>query len=606
MKKIIFSTILFSIICYTAFSQNAKPDAVYRKLIKEYTLNPDGSSTFRLYKEVQLNTHYSFNRQQGETFIVYNPEYQKLKINEAYTIMADGKKVTTPGNAFNEVLPRFASRVPTYNHLREMVVTHTGLEVGAVIYLDYSIDNAAGFLPAFMGNEPLFQEAPVTEMNLIVRIPMDKELKQKTYNIRTAPEITEEKGMKVYKWIFRDLDAMPYDRNVDNSRFPRVIFSTVDLKRAFFKMVAQPAFTFMGSQELSQVAKKVADEEKDDLSRIMKLRSIVNNDLKTWNIPEKYTGYACRTPDEVWKSNGGTPLEKSVLLSSLLIKAGINARPVAVFPGMFYDESLACLGCIEDYIVQANPKEEEQWYISPTNNGQKNMKYSLPGKTLLVLDGAIESLRTYNESQETGEINFGLGLVIHDTSNMTGTMTLEMTKQFNPFYKLSKDKEDAATMISGISKKEITNIEMKKLNQHNALINYEVKLEKPFKILSGYIFWTLPQCREGLAGWHIGYLTDERTTPFAVPELIKETNEYSISYPENMELTSTLKNTELDYSFGKLVISMKQKKQEIFIKHELEIREGTISLADYTAFKEMINIWVDPAFRKLVFKYQTY
>jgi len=64
--------------------------------------------------------------------------------------MADGKKVETPSNAFNEILPSFAAGAPAFNGLRDMVITHTGLERGAVINLDYTLHTAKDNTPALM------------------------------------------------------------------------------------------------------------------------------------------------------------------------------------------------------------------------------------------------------------------------------------------------------------------------------------------------------------------------------------------------------------------------------------------------------------------------
>ena len=131
IKHLFFITIIF--IYISGFSQEENRDAVFLEMTKAYTLNEGGSWDYNEIKKVKLLTYYSFHRLYGETFIVHDPGFQDLKINEAYTIMADGKKVPTPENAFNLVLPRFAAKAPPYNRFREMVVTHTGLENGAII-----------------------------------------------------------------------------------------------------------------------------------------------------------------------------------------------------------------------------------------------------------------------------------------------------------------------------------------------------------------------------------------------------------------------------------------------------------------------------------------
>ncbi len=164
------------ILAFTCFlpilkAQTENQDAEYIKIVKEYIVHEDGSYDFHYRKELKLLTYFSFQRLYGETFIVYNPEYQKLKINEAYTVMADGKKVVAPENAFNEVLPGFARDVAAYNNLREMVVTHTATEIGSVITLDYTIQTAKGFLPFFFGMEEVGESAPVKDLSIIIRIP---------------------------------------------------------------------------------------------------------------------------------------------------------------------------------------------------------------------------------------------------------------------------------------------------------------------------------------------------------------------------------------------------------------------------------------------------
>ena len=122
----------------------AASEAEYKKLVKSWTLNPDGSQEFNYKMELAIYTHTAMNSTYGESFIVYNPDYQTLTINESYTKQKDGNIVKTPDNAFVEVLPRNAANAPAYNQLKEMVVVHTGLELDATIYLDYNIKTKEG------------------------------------------------------------------------------------------------------------------------------------------------------------------------------------------------------------------------------------------------------------------------------------------------------------------------------------------------------------------------------------------------------------------------------------------------------------------------------
>ncbi len=119
------------------------PEAAYKHVEKTYRFDANGACEFRCKSELRVNTLFAMNELCGETFIVYNPKFQRVKINAAYTIAADGvTRVDVPENAFNTVLPGFAADAPAFNFLRELVITHTALEPGATIVLDYSVFSA--------------------------------------------------------------------------------------------------------------------------------------------------------------------------------------------------------------------------------------------------------------------------------------------------------------------------------------------------------------------------------------------------------------------------------------------------------------------------------
>ena len=168
-----------TILCLLAFTAAyAGDEATYEKLHTSYTLAADGSQQFRRVMDLKLETHTSFNDLFGETFVVYDPEYQTLTINEAYTTQADGTVVPLPDNAVNESLPHAAADAPAYNRLREAVITHTGLEIGATIHLDYTLSTKAGFYPALEVCETLTEPAAsVKDRRIEITVPTGTELR---------------------------------------------------------------------------------------------------------------------------------------------------------------------------------------------------------------------------------------------------------------------------------------------------------------------------------------------------------------------------------------------------------------------------------------------
>lgn len=188
----------------------AESEAEFRKLSKTYTLRADGSQELRVQKELTLFTHAAMNGLYGETFIVYDPEFQELTIHESYTRQKDGTVIKTPSNALVEVLPSSAANAPAYNHLKEMVVVHTGLELGATIYLDYSIVSKAGYLPELDVCCPVKELSPVKEFIFRLNVPAEKSVRYELLNASAKPVIAQGNGMKSFIWTLKDVAPRPY------------------------------------------------------------------------------------------------------------------------------------------------------------------------------------------------------------------------------------------------------------------------------------------------------------------------------------------------------------------------------------------------------------
>lgn len=163
--------ITFISVLFTLTATAADYEAEFKQISKSWTLHADGSREFRHSKELTIFTHTAMNSTYGESFIVYNPKHEKVVIHSAYTKQKDGNIVQTPENAFVEVLPKQAANAPDYNHLIELVVVHTGLELGATIYLDYSIISEPGYLRQIDLCQSLNELSPVKDYRLSISAP---------------------------------------------------------------------------------------------------------------------------------------------------------------------------------------------------------------------------------------------------------------------------------------------------------------------------------------------------------------------------------------------------------------------------------------------------
>jgi len=607
MKKSFFAlipAILFVIPISFLKAQTDNQDAEYIKIVKEYILNQDGSYDYHYRKELKLLTYFSFQRLYGETFIAYNPEYQKLKINEAYTVMADGKKVIAPENAFNEVLPGFARDIADYNHLREMVVTHTATEIGCVITLDYTIQTAKGFLPFFFGMEEIGESAPVKDLRIIIRMPLNLSLQYKMLNSRTAPEISELGEQLTYLWNFRNVKALPRSANQDPERKANLIFSAAkDMTWAYFSFVNQPAFKSSLSPEISHRVEAVTKEKKNDLDIILALQEVVINEVKLVDVPLVYTGYKVRIPSVVWNSANANSLEKAILLAEMLKLANINACPVATMPVGWYSRDMGNLATFDGYLVQVNPKETGRIYLSVNQKQSQNLIYDVLDKTLIQLDGAIESMRTFQEKPETNLLQMEAKLKLNDDKTVSGEMDLRMEGIVNPYFRLKKDSSFAKTLITGdIPATQMETIEQKQLSElksKSLITNTPIPIKQDYQ---GFIFFELPRYKTGFDAWNLNQFSGSGTTPVKLDYHLWENYKYQVQIPSGYELFTPPVDLEIKNMLGELKIQISQSGQTITIVRSYENSHDVITSDNMDEFRSMLTAWENVNWRKIVIR----
>lgn len=203
--------LLISIFVFVGLALFANPtdEARYNYYHKTITRNPDGSTDYNVKFSLTLFTHTAMNSTYGETFVTYNPDFQKIIINEAYTIQKSGKKVPMPERAITDVLPSFAAGASDFNNLKEKVIIHTGLDLGCTIHLDYTIHSAPGFNKSLDFTDKLDASSPITKLTYTVVVPSGSTLKNMmcSPNGTVAPKQDQTANDK--RTIKYELDSIP-------------------------------------------------------------------------------------------------------------------------------------------------------------------------------------------------------------------------------------------------------------------------------------------------------------------------------------------------------------------------------------------------------------
>ncbi len=583
-------------------AQNEQADAIFKNITHTYTLHADGSIDYTQSKELKLLTHRSFNRMYGETFIIYNPDYQELKINESYTIMDNGIRVVTPSNAFNKVLPRYAAKSAAHNQLIEMVVTHTGLEVGASIFLDYTLHTKKGSLPYLMEEVLLPQGSPCEQVDVIVNVPKGVTLNHKTLQIRTAPEINTQGAITSYHWKFNGLDAMPDEgfQLASRSFFPRILFSTAkDMYSTTSWFMKNPNFSYQLNDAIKTTIDNYCKDAESELKKMRQLQKLVVNDINLSRVPLVDMAYNFRNPNDVWQSNTATEFEKALLLTAIYNHFDINARVVGLVPNRLYDSKIGLLQHMVSYLVQVNPKDEAQYYLRVDRLNKTNEKYMLAPYTIVELNRDAESLRAYTIKQEVAGIEVKGSISLDNDHKISGEADVKLTAALNPCFDYVKNMKKAVGILPTLKADSILDSSS---NEYKTNISLLFDHAKGPKKQEDVFFWPVPETANGIGHWGFNRLHKDRTTALQLRSPVKESYEYQMDIPEGYYVLNNEVEIEEKSEVGDVKISIRKKKNSLHITRSIMIHKQLIPETEYQDFRTLMNLWNLSLYKEVLLK----
>lgn len=536
-------------------------EAEYKKLAKTWTLNADGSQEFRYDMELTLFTHTAMNGTYGESFIVYNPQYQELKINSSYTKQKDGTIIKTPDNAFVEVLPRNAADAPAYNHLKEMVVVHTGLELGATIYLDYTVTSKPGYLPEVDIFEELLQSSPVKEYTLTIVIPEAKELAYTLTNNPAKASVKRSGGTCTTSWTLRNLPASSrapfvYVKNGDVPFLAATTYASEG--EALATLLKQ--FNPSGDPQLTTLAESLTEGEKKDEDKLEAILEYTTNHIANNGLTLDQTGYRLRPADAVMSTAYGTEVEKANLLAGLLDGAGFKAEPMATYQA-YADKGLA-LKAVDQLFVSCMVNGE--LYLFSTSSTHRPQTVNFDRTPLFSLQtGKPVAIAVPQDYQIKSDIavRFKDGKVTTSTKESVG-------KELMPYF------------TTGNSENEQT---------------------APLKVENGYATISLPDAEYGFSHLPYGYLNSQRKENLLIPRPVNEVYTYTIECPENMELRTPETDKTIRNAAGSLTISVKKNGRTATVTRSLELNKQLYTPAEYKELRQLLTEWSDVNGKTLLF-----
>lgn len=601
-------------------------DAVFKLLKKEYQLHNDGSIEYTYTKELKLHSKYAFNRMYGESFVVYNPDFQRLKIEAAYTIMADGKRVDCPKNAFNEVLPRAAAGYPAYNNMRELVITHTALEPGCTIFLKYTLVSSPQHIDQMMGTEVWQEEVPVEKAEFVLKVPARRNLQCLLLNSDVVSHETLGDSERSYTWTFKNLKASTHEAHAPAYGIaPTIFFSTyADLPTALESWAKINKIGQGDLKSMPALANSIALAQKQGKSGFALARDIqkiIVNDIDNKPIPLAWHNFMSEGAAKAWQSGVGSGLDKARLLCHALQAAGFSAQLVAFVPRALWQSQIGDLNALHKFGVRISSKSMGDMVLSATQLNTQSLDLALPTYAMVALPSAklIAPPQADMAVKMHADITLDLGQYIRAELQWkaVGAMNKNMAyltdaaqamSAITPAWEAEKAKK-SSRFVADANTTEVNCVAMQKA---------AVKQE------GDYYFWQMPQYKYGVASAHYMPMLSARDEAMVVPAYI-ESYTYDIELPKSVSWLQKEVKIDRTESFGEMHIHIRFEKGKVRVSKLLQIYPEAIDIKvsssskrrapatqkynyryitveAYPAFRQMMIDWFSDKANVLVFK----
>jgi len=597
-----------------------KADGICLEQTDEYTLQDDGSIIHRVEKQLKVLTLYSFHRAFGETFIVHDPRYEELKINLAVTTMADGKVVECTENAKNLILPGACENSAAYLHLREMVVTHFGLEIGSVIHVDYEVKTKAGYVPYLMGRE-IFGSTmhPIEKKIVVVNVPESVELKFQLLNCDKAEtDVFSGNGFKKYVWNFSNLPQIPPEASAQDlaDYVPCLVFSTCPTWKDAAASLNQ---RITDASWLDEVSEAKVNHIKGKASNHMELARMINRfvveEVANVNLDPQSLGYNIQQAKDVFKNNAGCSLDKGVLLVKMLRTAGFQAEPV------FVSRSRAVANDVPSWLqfkecrvictLQTGLDRplflENLLYFSPTKLISSAFQEDLAGFTIFrpslsTKENILKKISSLKIKDNL--VKADLNLALDDKLRLTGDMAIEVGGVLNPHLALSDDYElwAKARLASLVPGGEFKDVKPMFIGCKRSAFKGGLKSPKGLKDEHGFYEYNIPiGPGKGVSSLHIPIAGEKRTTPIQLGHPVLEEINITIKIPDSVEVASLPSALQEHNKAGMIIRGASVENGLLQIKRVIMVNQ-LISPDDFSALKLLVTEYMAPDTRRVLFR----
>ncbi len=580
-------------------------------------IEPDGTVEAISHEITRLNSRKGIEKLGEYRAITYDPTYEKLTLNEARIIKADGKIVLIEPRHVQ--LRDVATDFQVYDQDKQLVISFPNLEVGDTYEVKWTVRGKnREFAGHFFSRYTFGDDAqPVLRDEFRVRLPKNKTLKYASVNGKVDLKITDAAdGAKLYYWSATDNRPLPRDDDRPSKEELRL------------QVVVS---TFPTWEAVAQWKQKVREECWKCTPEVQKIIAEATRDLKT---PEEKAkaltywvrrhvrylsrgpgglGYTPHLPSQVLSNLYGDCKDQAQLLAVMLREIGLPVWLVTLGTtddGQVLPDVPSPWGSHAILLTQIDGKE--YWIDTTVSLAAWNFlpRGDRDRQVYATRDGGLKLMKTPPFTYE----DYRIEQDTHVTIQPDGTARYKRDTTYHGSSAWSRrdkwlevppgerrrtaiaDLQDAHSEAKLIALK----IDEKRLSEFDKPVKATLEFEVPRQFagesgsLSDSPVWT----------WLLGYNLDlERTLPYQLPTQFESIHRYTVQRPAAQRLKTVPDNRTIQSPWGFFKLSVKQdaddpRKLEVVMHTRIEkVRVERKDFDEFVRFHKAVSkayrVWLE-------------
>lgn len=559
----------------------------------EIRIAADGTMSRSERRVVEYLTDHSVETY-GDPILVHDARSQRLRVETARTTAHGGATLDTPPFAINELTLPDMVAAPEMAGIRATVVSHVGIEPGARAELAYVVQDTEPPATGFAAGEVALRwTLPVERFELRIVVPADAVFEHACVGCATAPAVTREGESRVYVWTAQRLAPIDWFEVADQMGLPwdglegpRIAFSTAgNWQRAAGPLVDAAATA--PAEAVARKARALAADAAGPEQAAEALQAFVAEGIATVPMPSGLPFRPPATPEAVLERSYGTPVEKALLLASMLSAAGVQSWPVLVAGGRGIAAAVPHLDQFREAWVAVGRDGEPSWWLPVDRRATFHASTFPGGRHVLHIREPVAPRHHPPAAAERHAADARVRIDVDSEGRARGEARIVLAGAHNPYHDLRKKGRDPATHVSkaaadlvpeGRAEGAVVEVFGPERTVGSARIEGRLRIE-------GDGMRTLPLPWPGRNPLPAVLHRSRRDTALDIETPFRRSIRYEIRLPSGWEAASVPRSVRIDSAAGSFIQEVVVAAGTVRVERSIEVRVRRIEPADYAGLR---------------------